>query len=254
MKVLHIGPHKTGSTYLQREVFSRLSGVNYYGEGAISAAWRKGMRPEPNGVPLWSTEAALGWPYPTAKPPQISRLMILCADLGVTHVLAVKRDYPFWVRSLYFQTLNEGGREYFCDWYARNQDGLEDWRRLFSDLENACRKQGLVLKVMSWADLLSDAPGSLKAIADYLGCESPAHAVTSEKSNRSLYGEYAIATYVALNRIIRGRVLLRAARLLRLSPRQLIQNGRLGLFLHRRSPREIELPNELAVLDWIKQG
>ena len=54
-----------------------------------------------------------------------------------------------------------------------------------------------------------------------------------------------------MNTVVRGQLMRRLAILFRVSPRMLMQRGRLGKFLRRVSKSEIELPDGLSKLEWI---
>ena len=253
MKVLHIGPHKTGSTFLQSQVFPYLQGVNYYGDGSISACMRKNVQLQPNSIPLFSTEAALGYPYPNAKPPRIEEVMQLCADYGITHLLALKRPYPSWIRSIWFQYLNEGGTRRLDRWYQLNLNALESWRRLFVDLDKASKNSGIELKVFDWREMAEHPSDSVTAIAEFLKSDFSYSSVKHEKANVSRKGKLTILAYRNLNRIWIWRHPGRFAKLFRNFPRHLIQ-GRKGIggALDRISFSTVASPEQLNNLSWFE--
>ncbi len=250
MKVLHIGLHKTGSTFLQRYFFPVLEGVAYYGTGDIEALWRRGGELTPAKTAVWSTEAALGWPYPVPERPRIGELLVLCRDLGIRHLMAVKRPFPAWIRSVYFQTLNEGSSASLEAWWQRHREGLEAWRHVFSDLTRATERAGVELFVVDYADLRGQPEVCLSEVARWLGTTLPASVREPRRTNASSYGEAFVGTYRALNQLAEGRRIGAAMRMLRLPPRKLMQRGQLGAVMQRISRREIDVPPAVAALDW----
>jgi hypothetical protein len=254
-RYLHIGLHKTASTYLQREVFPYLENINYYGGGDIATFHRNGCSSSGFSLAaLWSTEAALGWPYPQPEKPRIDALMSICNDMDISDVIVVKRDFPEWVKSLWFQTLNEGGTLGLDDWWKANREQLEDWRRIFRVLEGSCFRAGISLTVIQFSDLLEDKALFVGQLENVLQTKISKSILPVAKINVSLYGVNVLRIYLLLNRInrylIRSSTLRSAMGRFGVSPRALIQRGLLGRLLDRISSRTVSLPMDLQQLDW----
>ena len=114
--VLHVGLHKTGSTWLQREVFPYLEGIGYVSHHATRrylAAIVAGdppppAPPQPDATDLvWSYEGMAGPLWDPIEPE-------LAAERLATHfpgarILLFTRDPDEWRTSVYAQYVHEGG-------------------------------------------------------------------------------------------------------------------------------------------------
>jgi hypothetical protein len=113
--IVHVGLHKTGSTWLQQEVFPFLDGVRY--TGGVSRRWLSGIvAGEPveptfevptEGTVLWSSEVLAG-PLWDPVEPEVAADRVAAAFPGAT-ILLFTRDPEEWRASVYGQYVNEGG-------------------------------------------------------------------------------------------------------------------------------------------------
>jgi hypothetical protein len=256
-RYLHVGLHKTASTFLQHSIFPCIVNVNYYGGGDIASLHRTNFHISGSSAgALWSTEAALGWPYRPERP-RVDTLIAVCRDMSITDVLIVQRDFPSWVKSLWFQTLNEGGVLAFEDWWMASREILDEWRRIFTVLQQACMDADVSLKVLQFDDLSKDEDFFLCQLEEFFGSEIKISRRDGSlvKANPSLYGVNALRGYLFLNRLnrycVRSALLKSLLSRLQLSPRSLIQRGSLGRILNKASPSTVSLPGDLKYLDWV---
>lgn len=113
--IIHVGLHKTGSTWLQQEVFPNLEGIEYI--GGVARGWLPripaGEVTEPpfevptTGTVLYSNESLAG---PLWDPVPIERAVERVAAVfpGAT-VLLFTRHPESWRSSVYSQYVHEGG-------------------------------------------------------------------------------------------------------------------------------------------------
>lgn len=252
MKTFHVGPHKTASSYLQRHVFPYIDGVTYLSNGDIKKCWQKDLASDAALPPnlLYSMEAALGWPYPIAEVPKYKRFFSLCDALGVSQLIMVRRNYPSWVLSLWYQTINEWGDLKFSEWYAKNPE-LEEWRYIYSRVQSIAAERGMRVFVVNQEDI-RESPAE---VAGYIGrfCGGPFNgAAPSISENRSIYNCLHLRTLRALNKFF-GRIeaLRRPLDKLRVSPRFILQSPLPQTVFNSISRSCLDTPQELQAKDWL---
>ena len=112
----HIGLHKTGTTFLQRQVFPYIKGINYYGT---------------------DTKEKFGWPTIITKKTVVSKERLsgepYCSPLddreyildGIkikypnAKIIVCLRDKNSWVKSLYSTYIKDGGTLSELDWVMK---------------------------------------------------------------------------------------------------------------------------------------
>ncbi len=250
IKTFHIGPHKTASTYLQHHIFPNIKGVEYLDDGCITGFYKRGVKFSEEGW-VFSNEAALGHPYSVTQPPKYEQFLYFCKGIGVTRLIAVRRSYQSWVRSVWFQSLNEYGVTGFSDWYAKNEANLESWRMLYSDLEFLACDRGFELLIVNLSSLQEDPTQVAKEIAEFCGGSFEGK-IKHGRLNESAYGRFFISCYLSLNRSIgRIQILRKLLPMLRLSPRAIMQKNIIGRVLSMLSKSETQMPNDLAYKEWL---
>lgn len=154
--VLHIGLPKSGSTFLQTQVFPRMQGVRY----------KKYYN-------LFSSESLAGnivytdKYYRCSRDELLRRMKLVFPDASILLVLRdrkslVRSSYKQYIRSSY-DTLS------FDEWMSAHKDNsfesffdyLGYIRRLRSTFDNVC--------VLHYEDLVSDAYGFVEAVCGFVG-------------------------------------------------------------------------------------
>lgn len=242
VRVMHVGLHKSGSTFLQKTVFPSLAGVNYLEGFTLSNYLRRGDVDLAK-IPLISTEGGLGWPYPTTQGPNYERLEYLIELFAITHVILVVREFRSWTRSLYFQTIKEGGVLSIEDWCRGNTD-LARWKNVRAELEARLGARGVKLLVLSQEQLRENRSGFLGELCTFIGVDVP----PLEKAgshNVSRYGIVTISLARLVNRIIPNGALRTILRGWKLDPRDQLLFGKLGRLTEALSSRKIQVPESL---------
>lgn len=112
----HIGFPKTGSTFLQHDIFPRLENVklftpdlnNYYNT------------PEDNIINLYSSEGAIGNPFTGNTEEAFNRLNILKTKFPNTKIIMICRQKKKeWILSIYNQYVKGGGKLSFKQWFKK---------------------------------------------------------------------------------------------------------------------------------------
>lgn len=241
-RVLHVGLHKSGSTFLQRVVFPALSGVNYLGNFSLSGFIKNGD-PANSGIPLISSEACLGFPYPITTGPNYNRLDYLIDLLGISHAILVTRDFESWVRSLYFQVLKEGGTISYKKWYRENKN-LELWREVESVLKVRMSKRGIRILILSQEDLIRDKSAFLDRLCEFVGTSSP-NLPNVSSQNRSRYGNVTLELARWSNVLIPNGLFHQTLRRFKIDPRDQLLFGQIGAITEKISWRQLPKPSAL---------
>lgn len=166
--VLHAGLHKTGSTWLQQDIFASWNEINYLGDFSISDYARSFKCENLDDRPaLFSSEAACGYPIPENNgfdPKVLSNIVTL---LNVTHIIIIIRSFEEWCFSLYFQTLNEGYSWSFEGWLEANSR-LKEWRHVESRLRVEFEKSSVRLLFLYYEDIQNNTKKELDKISKFL--------------------------------------------------------------------------------------
>lgn len=242
-RVLHAGLHKTGSTFLQRHFFPRLSGVSYLGsyqlnKGAVVAS--------DDLIMLFSSEASCGYPYPMALRFSVDRLEANLRVLSIDKVILVRRQFASWVLSLYFQTLNERNCWSLHQFIETNAENLVSWQEADEQAKSLCKRLKLEILVVSHEDLSAEPQRTCDRMADFIGCARTR--VVSAKENSSRSGTATITVYRLMNWVCKSKILWGCFRVLGTSPRGLI-SGRFGATLERMSRQAITSVDAQRILD-----
>lgn len=195
--VLHIGSAKCASTFLQREVFAKIPGVNLITPDLRNMYFlQPGYENCPNNIVegklnIISRENDFG--SPSTRPFKCSvNLEYRKKLLGDIKVILITRNKKEWVRSIYNQYVKGGGTYDFKKWFLRVFDldyldyeqNVRYVTHLFSNV--------LILDM----EILKMDPGRfVKTICDFIGAEVP------DYTNR-VYGRRLSDTSLFLLRLI----------------------------------------------------
>ena len=244
--ILHAGPHKTGSTWLQEDVFPHWDEVAYLGRFDLRSFLRRSPDlPAPDKPLLFSSEAALGYPYPTTQPFDLRTLRATIRVLSVTHVIVVDRDFPSWCLSVYMQYLHEGGSLSLQQFIQKNP-ALLSWRNSCSVVEVAGNELGVQVLRLSYEDICRDPDTALKAIGGFVDLTPPPVPARIRRTNSSRRGTLTVRTLRWSN----SRLPRRFRKLIGL--RGAIQYKRLGAVLERASSRSMHSEDVSEMLKNLK--
>lgn len=231
-RLIHIGPHKTGSTAIQvsmhmaRDELAR-HGVHYVGAAARprKAGWALGLRGLPEGSerpPMWhweelvrDVEAAGGQrvaisneDFGRAKKPQIAQIVEELGDDKV-HVVAVARRLDRYLPSQWQERVKAGDERPYDEWLRIVLDrGSEQWAW---DRRNVWHSHDIGALVERWAETVgedrftlivgdeSDRSALPRAFEAMLGLPDETLQLHPAQSNRGLtWGETELVRAVNL--------------------------------------------------------
>ncbi|WP_231291111.1 MULTISPECIES: hypothetical protein [unclassified Thioalkalivibrio] len=118
--VFHVGPWKTGSTYLQKYVFPRLTNVEVLWNPSLLAMLRARVR---GGRLLLTSEDFSGVPYGQDYASRRNAMIKHLSDsFPGSSVMVVLRDPATMIPSLYFQYVKRGGSRPFDEFFDEKVD------------------------------------------------------------------------------------------------------------------------------------
>lgn len=204
MLYLHIGLHKTGTTFLQKAVFPLWQGLEYLPLDKLEYLVR--MSEEKNY--LLSREGLSGqnWMHKAEREACIVRLAKLFPD---ARVIMSFRQHPGFIVSSYNQFLQRGGFLEFKDYFSLQSDNSfmasEDF--LFRDkIDLVANEFGHQPHVVLHQDIVSDIGKVIRSLEGFMGGSGPSvEAIKSRKFNKSV-GHYPAKILRSLNRHSRSEL------------------------------------------------
>jgi len=175
MVVIHCGLHRTGTTTLQRRVFSRLGGVEYVHKPP-NERWRS-LRPNAGRPMVLSHEGFLM--HHSDGRLRTERMMELGRRFAGARVILTLRRPDRWLRSLYTYKVFKGECCSFEEFVQRREPGkYMDYIRL---IESAFGASPLIL---FQEELRENFEASAALIARWAGASSPPKSAPSGRLNR----------------------------------------------------------------------
>ena len=237
-RVLHAGLHKTGSTFLQKDVFPKLENCAVF----HGYHFHKGTTVDPEKPPasiLFTSEGSCGTPYPITPTFSPERLLSNVEALQIDKVFIVKRDLHEWILSMYMQTLKAEQSWSLQEYIGRNAAALQTWDTAPEQLGDALSKRSVDFAVFRHEDLVTTPQETCNQICNFIGV--PPVTVQSRRVNPGLYGTYAIRYIRALNYLGNLRPVKAFYRLfnIRSGRTMTAKSGRLGYMLDKRSRTRI---------------
>lgn len=204
MLYLHIGLHKTGTTFLQQELFPKWKGIRYLAEDKLEYLTRM-KRTE---VYLLSREGLSGknWMHADERSACIKNLSNMLPD---AKILLSFRKHSGYIISSYTQYLQQGGylpfEEYFDIEHDHGFMKIEDFlfKKKVDDVYECFDHLPFVIL---HEDILKDLEGLTKRIQGFIGGEAPdIHRISRRKHNKSV-GYYPAKVLRYLNRISKSEL------------------------------------------------
>lgn len=233
-RVLHAGLHKTGSTFLQQEVFPALEGVVYVEDFPIRTHI-PGLTKD--STILFSNEASCGCPYPVTREFSLDALRDNVILLQIDSLILFKRDFYSWVLSLYVQSLKEGGVLPLEEFIAMNKERLASWDGLEVKIAGFCRDENIRFLTLDYGEFINNGQSILDDVCDFIGCKRIQY--KKKSVNASRYGLLTIRVFRLLNLLYKSKWARWLFRLLGITPRMLISSRRFGGKLERLSTKRL---------------
>lgn len=162
--IIHIGYEKVLSTFLQKEIFDKIS-VKVITDESLSGNtlnWRSGV------LSRYSITIGLSIMYPDAK-------IILC----------IRKDREAWIKSIYSQYIKEGGFKSFDKWIDQNFDfGFLDYDKHIKLLQTLF----VNTHILYYEDFINDKQKEIKRLCNFIGVQVPNKINFDRYYNKRWYG------------------------------------------------------------------
>jgi len=164
---IHVGLHKTGTTYLQKEIFCKIKDINYL---ASVQLWK--LHIEKDKINLISNEL-LSSDEPhfykfgaTNKYEILDHLKRLFPD---AKIILGRREFNRWLKSCYKQYIVCGGTLKFNDYCEKYKDNFMDMDKY----EEKIRQTFKYVCVYTQEELLNERKKTVEKICSFIGVDTP---------------------------------------------------------------------------------
>jgi len=177
----HVGLHKTGTTFLQRNVFPYLRGVDFYCNDLRPFIFGQRIV----GKTLVSDESLSGVPYLSNVDNRVELLDHIKSFYPDAKIIVFTRCNPFWVRSLYSTYVKDGFTFTYDEWlnnvfntgFLNQKDYVLEIKKRFKDVF-----------VCSYAVFQNDNDTCIRSLCDFMGVTVPVYdkQIVGRKLNRNV--------------------------------------------------------------------
>lgn len=202
--IVHIGLHRTGTTFLQKDVFEKIKDINYIFDDALHRIHIE------EGINLISNEG-LSLSMPHSFVYRIQVLDFLKTLFPDAKIILGFRDTDKWLKSCYYRYVISGGQLSF-DWYLKHyKDNIID----FDKYEFEVKKRFKHVYIYTQEDLVKNREGVINGMCNFIGCEVPKYKVV--RRNVSLSGsQLNVVRY--FNKFHLGKYVMEVIKRLRRTP------------------------------------
>ncbi len=248
---LHIGLHKTGTTFLQNKIFTKIKNINYIsGKNIYNITGSYD-------VTLISNEAISGLGFKGLKEPYIKQLINSVRRLKQTFrhpkLIIGLREPSSLINSFYKQYLQIGGTLNFKDFKRENNEVLKkgDLTAFLDELTNLYGKENFFIYFQE--DLRNKPDVVIKSLLNFMELKDCNIKIEKESSiNKSLPDnlEKTLIFLNKTNKIFNGKLNNYFFRKLNLTPRLFCQNL-LPKFIKSKSQRNLNDIRKNFEVEWL---
>ena len=172
---LHIGLHKTGTSFLQKVIFPKINGIDFYNPKLNDL---KNIKPKIK--TLISNESLAGQPYSFNQTDRYKTLNFIKKLYPNANIIFVKRNPKNWINSLYKQYIRGGGVYSFQKWF----NDIFDIDFLYDKYENELKKKFKKILILDYEELKEKPDLFIKKLCSYIGVDVPVY------ENKTIYSSY----------------------------------------------------------------
>jgi len=194
---IHVGLHKTGTTFLQNEVFKKISGINYQRKVDLTT------HVEPGKINLFSDENLDGGSYRLFADP-FGRYHIatnLSKMFPDANIIVFTRDEKSWLISAWKQYVLSYFGYPFQEYYRRIDKTITDFNSYIGHLQKLFKNNVLLVH---YEELLEAPEDVVKNICDFIGVPVP---VFENKSVYKSLSDGQVGFIVFFDKIFRSKTL-----------------------------------------------
>jgi len=164
--IIHIGLHRTGTTFLQKDVFEKIPNINYVFDDSLH---RIKLTP---GTNLISNEG-LSLSMPHSLPNRIQILDLLKILFPEAKIIIGFREKEKWLRSCYYRYVISGGKLSFEKYLENYKSNVINYEQYMFEL----RKRFKEIYVYQFEELNKNREKTIKDICAFIGCKVPDYKV-----------------------------------------------------------------------------
>ncbi len=165
--VIHVGLHKTGTTFLQRQVFPYIQDIHFVDK---EESIRFDMKLEKNKINLISNEDLSGDPWGGDVGDRFQIAQRLKGAFPDARIIVGTREKNSWIKSLYKNYVRKGGIYDFDDFmkyvFSERRFNYNEYIDFLKELFND-------IHVYDFSELKKDSVQFVKDICDFIGCIVP---------------------------------------------------------------------------------
>lgn len=169
--IIHIGLHRTGTTFLQKEVFEKLP-INYIFDDAIH---RIEIKP---GINLISNEG-LSLSMPHSKTNRLQVLDHLNKLFPNARIIIGLREKKSWLKSCYSRYMLSGGILEFDVYKYQCKSNVIDFDSYLKEVQ----KRFSNIYIYHFEDLKKKHRHTIKGICDYIGVDAPDYKMVTRNAS-----------------------------------------------------------------------
>jgi len=166
--IFHVGLHKTGTTFLQRNVFYNMKNINFFCTDGRQFTGVKDI--DKNKINLISNEWYSGDPHVSKDFTRYKIGLDIATKYPDSKVIVVFREKNSWMKSLYSQYIKNGGTYNFERW---KRDFFNEKYLDFKGYEKFLQKNFKKVLVLWFEDLRKNPDNFIKSICDFIGIKVP---------------------------------------------------------------------------------
>ena len=168
--VFHVGLHKTGTTFLQRNVFYNMKNVNFFCTDGRQFTGLNDI--DKNKINLISNEWYSGDPHVSKEFSRYNIGKDIAKKYPDSKIIVIFREKNSWMKSLYSQYIKNGGTYNFEKWKS---DFFNEKYLDYKEYENFLRDNFKTVLVLWFEDLRKNPDAFIKSICDFIGVEIPVY-------------------------------------------------------------------------------
>jgi len=196
----HIGLHKTGSTFLQKEVFPKMD-VNFLGRGDIAKPFTGKKDLVKNKKNLISDEGlSCSMPFEYVTVRRIDKANEIKKKYPNAKIIVVFRNRSDWIDALYSEYVKMGGFHSFLYWYKNifeiESSNFEAYKKFLKSLFDS-------VLILDFKDFTCNNKKFIKKICDFIGVSAPEY--NNVKIGRRLKG-YEITVLRTINILFKSNM------------------------------------------------
>jgi len=202
--IIHIGLHRTGTTFLQKEIFEKVKNINYIFDDSIHRIELK------EGINLISNEGlSLSMPHSLQHREQV--LDNLQKMFPNARILIGLRKRETWLKSCYYRYILSRGKLTYQEYLEKYANNILDFDSYLKDIQ----KRFGEIYIYHYEDLRMKPTRTIKGICDFIGIEVPWYLIV--KRNASLK-EHQLNALRILNKMNLGPIVIPIIKFIQRTP------------------------------------